>query len=252
MPFYHEDAKGITNFAIFGIDSAEGKNGRSDAIIILTIDSRNKKIKLSSVIRDSYVQINGHGMDKINHAYAFGGPELAIETLNRNFNLDIRHFVTVNFSSMPEVIDSLGGIYLDITDIEAAKIPGIESAGLHLLNGEQALTFSRLRKIDSDLERSRRQRDVMESLIEKIFDESVFDYPQLAREIFPLIQTNIDKNTLILRGAAIVMRNIKTVEQKQFPETEYAKGQTIDGIYYYVFDRMAAVNEMGKFIYMNE
>ncbi len=252
LPFHHENKRGITNIAVFGIDAREGNKGRSDAIIILTIDSWNRKIKLSSVIRDSYVNIEGRGMDKINHAYSLGGPELAIKTLNQNFNLDIRHFITVNFSSMPKVIDSLGGIYLEITDSEAAIISGIDSAGRHLLDGRQALEFTRIRRIDSDLERSRRQRDVIESIISKVLDEPVLEYPQIAKEIFPLIQTNINKNTMIFTGANIIIRNIRTIEQKRFPESEYAKGQTINGVYYYVFDRIAAVNEMGGFIYLDE
>jgi len=252
LPFYHENTRGVTNIAIFGIDAREGSNGRSDAIIILTIDNRNRNIKLSSIIRDSYVKIEGRGMDKINHAYIFGGPELAIKTLNQNFNLDIRHFITVNFSSMPKVIDSIGGIYLEITDSEAAIITGIDTAGRHLLDGKQALEFSRIRKIDSDLERSRRQRDVIESLIRKVLDEPVLEYPQISKEIFPLIRTNINKNTMIFTGANIILRNIRTIEQKRFPENGYSRGQTINGVYYYVFDRIAAVNEMGGFIYLNE
>jgi len=252
LPFYHEIARGITNIAVFGIDATKGNNGRSDAIIILTLDSTNKKIKLSSIIRDSYVLIEGRGMDKINHAYFFGGPQLAVKTLNQNFHLDIRYFITLNFSSMPEVIDSIGGIHLEITESEAGLIPGINSAGKHLLNGRQALAFSRIRKIDSDFERSRRQRDVIESFILKVLDEPFLEYPQIAKEVFSLIETNIDKNTIILTGANIVLRNIRTIEQRQFPESGYARGQTINGIYYYVFDRLAAVNEMGKFIYQDE
>lgn len=252
LPFYHENAKGITNIAIFGIDSKNSENGRSDAIMILTIDNINRKIKISSIIRDSYVYIEGRGMDKINHAYYFGGPKLAVKTLNQNFNLDIRHFVTVNFSSMPKVIDKIGGIYLEITESEAAVIPGIEGGGNHHVNGAQALAFSRIRKIDSDFERSRRQRDVMESIITKLRNKSPLSYPELAGDIFPVLHTNVDKNKIITTGANLIFRNITEIESRRFPEAEYAKGQTINRIYYYVFDRQSAVNEIGKFIYLDE
>ena len=89
----------IINIALFGVDSADVSTGRSDSIIIATIDTIHKKLKLTSVMRDSYVNISGIGNDKINHAYAFGGPQLAIKTLNENFNLNIEDFVAVNFDS---------------------------------------------------------------------------------------------------------------------------------------------------------
>ncbi|MGG7099035.1 LCP family protein, partial [Clostridium sardiniense] len=106
----------VKNIALFGVDSPEGKNGRSDSIMILTIDDKNNELKLSSIMRDSYVNIKGHGEDKITHAYAFGGPELAVNTLNQNFDLDIEHFITVDFTSLPKIIDEIGGIDLNITE----------------------------------------------------------------------------------------------------------------------------------------
>ena len=97
----------ITNIALFGIDAEDGEAGRSDSIMIATIDTHNKKLKLTSIMRDSYVNIDGHGLDKINHAYAFGKAQLAIKTLNENFDLNIQNFVAVNFSSLPKIIDKI-------------------------------------------------------------------------------------------------------------------------------------------------
>ena len=112
----------ITNIALFGIDAEEGEAGRSDSIMIATIDTHNKKLKLTSIMRDSYVNIDGHGLDKINHAYAFGKAQLAIKTLNENFDLNIEDFVAVNFSSLPKIIDKIGGIELDIDSEELEYI----------------------------------------------------------------------------------------------------------------------------------
>jgi anionic cell wall polymer biosynthesis LytR-Cps2A-Psr (LCP) family protein len=93
-----EDGNEIINIALFGLDRRDvSTQGRSDMIMILTIDEKNKKIKMSSIMRDTYVEIKEHGKTKINHAYAYGGPQLAIRTLNENFNLDIRDYVTVDF-----------------------------------------------------------------------------------------------------------------------------------------------------------
>jgi len=104
----------IINIALFGIDSADATTGRSDSIIIATIDTNHKKLKLTSIMRDSYVNISGIGNDKINHAYAFGGAQLAIKTLNENFDLNIEDFVAVNFDSLPKIIDMIGGVTVDI------------------------------------------------------------------------------------------------------------------------------------------
>ena len=135
----------ITNIALFGIDAEDGGVGRSDSIIIATLDFHNKKLKLTSIMRDSYVDIDGYGTDKINHSYAFGGAELAIKTLNQNFNLNIEDFVAVNFTTMPKIIDKIGGITVDITSEEVSYIQGIESAGTYNLTGDQALDYSRIR-----------------------------------------------------------------------------------------------------------
>ena len=128
----------IKNIALFGIDAPKGKAGRSDAIMILTIDNKNDKLKLTSIMRDSYVDVPGHGKTKITHAYAYGGPELAIKTLNQNFKLNIEDFMAVNFTSLPEIIDKLGGVQINITKEEIKHIPGITHAGKQTLNGAQA------------------------------------------------------------------------------------------------------------------
>lgn len=111
--------KGYTNIALFGVDSRENdltKNTRSDSIIIASINKRSKKVKLVSIYRDTYVYIPEHGYTKLNHAYAYGGPKLAVETINRNFDMNITDFVTVNFSAVTDAVDALSGITIDITE----------------------------------------------------------------------------------------------------------------------------------------
>ena len=140
-----ENHEEIINIALFGIDSEDGVAGRSDAIMVATIDPIHNKLKLTSIMRDSYVNIPDKGMDKINHAYAFGGPQLAIKTINENFGLDIADYMSVNFTSLPVIIDILGGVEINITDEEVPHIPGVTSAGTYTLNGDQALSYSRIR-----------------------------------------------------------------------------------------------------------
>ena len=252
LPFYYEGVKGITNIALFGVDAPLGKRGRSDAIMIVTIDRNSKKIKLSSIIRDSYVNIPDRGMDKVNHAYAFGGPELALKTLNSNFHLDIKNFATVNFTTLPKVVDILGGVSIKVTSAEATKISGISSAGTYNLTGAQALEYSRIRKIDSDFVRSERQRTVMEAIIKKMLDKPVTSYPGILSKIMPLITTNMSANDILGIAGNVVTSGIRTVEQNRFPEDTYSSGQTIKGIYYYVFNRNSAIHSIGKYIYLDE
>ncbi len=249
LPYYYEDAKGITNIALYGIDAPLGEKGRSDAIMIITVDRNTKKIKLSSIIRDSYVSIPGHGMDKVNHAYIFGGPELALKTLNQNFHLDIRNFASVNFTTLPKIIDIIGGIEVTVTNSEATQIGGIDKAGTYNLYGEQALAYSRIRKVDSDFARAERQRTIIEAIIKKTLKSPVTAYPGILSKVLPLITTNMDSNDILGLASSVVTNGIKTIEQNRFPEENYSSGQKIKGIYYYVFNRDKAVRSIGDYIY---
>lgn len=250
--FLFNEVKGITNVALFGIDAVEGTKGRSDSIMIVTVDKNSKKIKLSSIIRDSYVNIPGHGLDKINHAYIFGGPQLALKTLNSNFNLNIRDYATVNFTTMPVIIDSIGGIELTITNAESSKMPGVSKGGTYNLTGAQALAYSRIRKIDSDFKRAERQRNVIEAMINKLLKQPVTSYPSIMNKLLPLVTTNMSSKEIMSVGTSIVTNGIRSVEQNRFPEDEYGEGQMINSIYYYVFDREEAVKRIGKYIYLDE
>ena len=109
--------KDFTNIVVFGVDSranALQENTRSDSIILVSINNKTHNVKLTSIFRDTYTRIDGHGYTKINHAYSYGGPDLAVNTINQNFDLDVQDFITVNFSALSNVIDALGGITLNI------------------------------------------------------------------------------------------------------------------------------------------
>ncbi len=256
----------IQNIVLFGIDGTEGTAGRSDCIMILTIDNKHKKLKLSSIIRDSYVTIPTKSKkDKINHAYAFGGPELALKTLNENFNLNLNQFVGVNFSSLPKIIDSIGGITLNITNDEIKYInnyifsinklngttsPNINTSGIQEVDGTQALAYCRIRYTDGgDFERSQRHRTVINQLIEKCKTISVTQYTHLLDDALPLVHTNLETSEII--SLAINLNSLKNqpLLQDRFPRDDEANGKTIDGIYYYVFDEDSTTKQIHEFIY---
>lgn len=193
-----EHLDGYRNIALFGVDSRDNSfdNARSDAIIIVSINEKTNDVKLTSVYRDTYVDIDGHGLDKITHAYAYGGPELAISTLNKNLDLNITEFVTVNFETVQTVVNALGGIELTITDAEAGQI-GFSSGGTYTLDGEEALAYSRIRKIDSDYQRTERIRTVLDAVFEKVKTMEISEILNLVDVVLPLISTNISSNQII-------------------------------------------------------
>ena len=222
----------------------------SDSIIIATIDTTHKKLKLTSIMRDSYVTIEGHGDDKINHAYAFGGPQLAIKTLNENFDLNIDDFVAVNFTTLPKIIDMLGGVTIDITSEEVSHIPGIDAAGTYTLTGEQALAYSRIRYASGgDYVRTDRQRTVLSKVFEKVLSINFTQYPSLLSEILPMVQTNLDYSEILNLGNEVLKMGVTTLEQERFPRDGYCEGKMIDKIYYLTFDKENTVQQLHDYIF---
>lgn len=245
----------IVNIALYGIDAAEGETGRSDSIMILTLDNVHNRIKLTSVMRDSYVDIAGHGMDKINHAYAFGGPELTIRTLNENFGLNITDFMSVNFTSMPEIIDMLGGVSIDITDEEIAtgQIPGLYQSGTQLLTGEQALAYSRIRYASgNDFKRTERQRTVLNALVVKMIQQPVTSYPGLISDLAPYITTSLSNQEMLDMTTKYGSLAKQGIRQNRFPQDDDANGQMIDGVYYLVFDIPTVREKMDAYIFEDQ
>lgn len=240
----------IINIALFGVDSADVSTGRSDSIIIATIDTIHKKLKLTSVMRDSYVNISGIGNDKINHAYAFGGPQLAIKTLNENFNLNIEDFVAVNFDSLPKIIDMIGGVTVDITSEEVSHIPGISSAGTYNLNGAQALSYSRIRyATGGDYVRTERQRTILTKIFEKILTINPMKYPSLLNEVLPMVQTSLDYSKILELGTEVLKMGVTTLEQERFPLDGYCQGEMINGVYYLTFNKALTAEQLYNYIF---
>lgn len=254
------------NIAVFGVDSrTDDVSGRSDAMMIVSVDTKHKKIKAVSIMRDSLVDIEGYGKKKINSAYAIGGVELAIQTINRNFGMNIRDYVTVNFNQLAEIVDAFGGVEVEITEAERrnankfikemADEAGVEAelikeAGNVTLHGYQAVAYTRIRYVgNADFERTERQREVMRKLIDKALDMNVTKYPTLINSLMPMVETSLS-NEEILKIAGFVLLSGKTdFEEGRFP---------IDGTYktnsFYAmeYDLDAAAEKLHSFIYDDE
>lgn len=187
------------NIVLLGKDDYDTnyENGRSDCIIIASINEKTKEVNLVSVYRDTYLQIPGRSLDKVNHAYAYGGPALTMSTLNKNLDLDITEFVTVNFEATKDIVNAVGGVSISVTDAEATKIPGISKGGTYLLDGEKALAYARIRKIDSDYKRTERMRTVLEAVFEKAKKMNPTQLMNLMNIILPEISTNIPQSEIV-------------------------------------------------------
>lgn len=255
----------VVNVALFGLDRrAKDEASRSDAIMVASIDKKHKKIKLSSIMRDTYVDVPGYGMTKITHAYAYGGPKLAIKTLNENFNLDIKDYVTVDFFSLEKIIDSLGGVTIDVkpeevkyinsymtevSNIEKEKITTVKSSGKVNLNGMQAVAYSRIRYIGNDFERTERQRKVLTEMLNKIQEAGITKYPSIVSNLLPYVETSITKGDMLSMGSSILSSGTKTVDQERFPVNGYWNDMMINGVYYLGADLKATSEQLHKYIY---
>lgn len=219
------------NIAIFGIDSREDtydKGNRSDCIIIASINNKTKEVKLVSVYRDTYVQIEGYGLDKITHAYSYGSAPLAISTLNTNFDLNIKEFVTVNFDAVKEIIDSIDGITMTITSEEVPHISGINQAGTYNLTGEQALAYARIRYAEGgDYKRTERMRDVLTAVVNKVKTFDISRLNKLVDTLLPKVYTNLTLSDIFSMMPSVP--SFKITESMGWPyET---KGITLDRWY---------------------
>lgn len=199
------------NIAIFGVDSRDNdldRGNRSDCIIIASLNNKTKEVKLISVYRDTYVQIEGHGLDKITHAYSYGSAPLAINTLNTNLDLNIKEFVTVNFDAVAQAVDKLGGVTIEIESAEelkylnnyideTAKVTGktnekVASVGKQTLNGVQAVAYSRIRyTAGGDYKRTERMRTVIQAMAESLKTKNISEINSFIDFILPKVYTNI-------------------------------------------------------------
>ena len=249
----------VVNFVLLGSDSRNVnsmESGRSDTIMIASINPMKKSINLVSIPRDTYVTVPGYGKTKINHAYAYGKEQLTLKTINSNFNLNITDYVTIDFSGLKNIIDEIGGIELELSTQEKEYI-GIKDSRLNQtgkikLNGEEALKHSRNRTVGNDFTRAERQRDVMEAIINKIASLEINQILALSDEFLKEVKTNINVTSYIgLLTSIISNKNeyLSNITSTQVPSSEYAKGQMIDGIYYFVSDMEKAKNDLYNILY---
>ena len=197
-----EKPDNVVNIMLIGQDRRPGQGRqRSDAMILCTINADKKTVVLTSFMRDTYVKLpeyNGkkYGSNRLNVPYAVGGMEMLDECMLENFGIEIDHNIEVDFSGFEQIVNALGGVDIELTGAEAAWIGGVGS-GMNRLNGEKALAYSRIRKLDSDFGRTNRQRKVLVAMLERVRNLSLKELLSLTDTIFPMITTDMSNGDII-------------------------------------------------------
>lgn len=214
----------VTNILLLGVDNREGETGfqRADTMMLISIDNLHRKIKFTSFLRDSYVEIPGRGMNKLNAASALGGIQLTIDTIEYNYKIKINKYMEVDFKAFTAIIDALGGVDVPVTAREAAYLNStwykwtltgnriyFESGDSVHMDGEHALMFSRIRKLDSDIQRTRRQRLVVNAIRQKAENAKPSELAKAAWDILPYLRTDMGgiKTTNLAIGSLLFYRH---------------------------------------------
>lgn len=253
----------VVNILLIGIDTRDTDLGeglqQGDVQLILSLNKDDGSVKLTSILRDLYVTIPGYrNMNRINLSYARGGGELAMRTVNKNFDMNIEYYATINFYGLASIIDAIGGVDIDMTRKEAnaintylrkhppkydntdgsARVPLEKIDGVQHLDGVQAVMYARVRSIDNDFARTGRQRKLLELLLSKIMqDMSIDKLMSLIETSMPYVKTNVGLNTMLslaldLLNGGIIQRaqNGETlIQQHRIPMDETWKYHTTEG-----------------------
>lgn len=257
------------NILLLGTDTKytqyrQGQYGRSDSMIVMSINLATKKAKLTSFMRDLWVEINGLKKgDKLNAACQYGGPALTMRTINELFGMNIQYYALVNLSSMAEIIDLLGGLDLDVTEAEMkalnkglfdlSPLSGMEhleeyGTGVHL-NGNQATAFARIRKIDSDYKRTERQRYVLTTIAKRLQQEDAGTIVSVVMKLLECVETNMNFTQLMTIAGVGLQMDMDGIEQFRIPANGTFQSGTFNGVWCIKADINANKRQLHEFIY---
>ncbi len=259
----------MRHLLLIGIDARPGENtGRSDTMIIVTLDPEGNVIKLTSIMRDLYVEIPGRKNNRINSAYVFGGAELLMDTIEVNFGIHIDYYIAVNFSMLGSLIDSIGGLTLTVEDsyymerINAVikmdnKVLGINindglltEPGEQLMTGKQAQAYARYRygTADGDFGRTRRQREVITKIFEKLSGLTVIELMSLVMDNAGNVYTNIPLDELASYAPVLLSMKDAEIEELRLPVDGGYESRTVSGMSVLVPDREMNMKALMEFL----
>lgn len=261
VPIFEQNKnnRDVINILLLGRDArnAAVEYGRTDSMIILSYNKKTNDVKMVSLLRDLYVPIEGHGWNRINTAFAFGGIGLCINTINDVFGLDIQDYVTIDFSGLISVIDSIGGIDLNLTADEVfmyremGKLPGDAAAGIHHMDGEFALIHARNRTLGTDFERTRRQRDILTAVYQKVTESlSLTEITRLITATLDMVKTNMSASNLITLASDVLQNGTSIeIEDAHVPFADTYRGGIVRKMWVIEIDFAENIRRLHEFLY---
>ena len=255
---------------LIGTDARDvgAERGRSDTMLLFSLNSRTQQIYLTSFMRDAYVNIPGYGNNKLNAAYSFGGAELLMDTLEQNYQISIDDYCVVSFMGFAGIIDAFGGVDVTLSDEEAKalnvilqsevnQLAGddplsdfIEKGGTYLLNGKQALSYARIRYVgNADFERTSRQREVMTQLLKNAKTKAAAAVPKLITSAMPHLGTNMSDKDMYLLSLRVPLAVRYDITQIQIPADGTYTAADIDGQSVLQVDFDANIQKLKETVY---
>lgn len=252
----------IVNILVIGSDKRAtwSEAGRSDSTMIATIDNKNKQIKLTSLMRDMYINIPGHGQNKFNAAYSFGGVELLYETIAENFNIKLDGYVLVDFKAFTKLIDKVGGVEVNLNQEEYKYLTTAYHRGtvldvvpgLQTMNGEQALAYTRIRQVgNNDFERTQRQRNVMLSLFSKAKSMPLTKLLGLGKEALPYVTTDLSDSEILSMAKTVLFMGTTDIHQMRIPVDHSYTNEKVNKAWILNIDLEENKEQLSNFIFHN-
>lgn len=257
----------VKNYLIMGIEEING-GGRTDSMMIVSINTKDNTVKLSSLLRDTYVSIPGHKNNKLNAAYALGGADLLIDTIEQSYKIKIEGYAHVNFEAFENIIDRLGGVNIELGAKEASYLnrtnyisnPAYRNVkeGWNTLNGNQALGYCRVRKVEtlgganSDYGRTLRQRRVLNAIFDKYKSSGIIEMMSIAKDCLQYITTDLSASEITSIIESIVENGITTMDTARFPANDLYTATRNEVGAVLIPDWDANIKELYKFIYLDQ
>lgn len=244
-------ADDVFSILLIGVDTraTTSYTGRSDVQMLLSINQKSKKLVISSILRDVYVTIPGHSNNRINAAYAEGGTSLLTQTIKSNFGIPVNRVAVVNFKVVADFVDAVGGVDIDVSQSEIEQINinlgeqnrifgygayhdnlSTSQAGVVHLNGNQALAYARIRHIDTDFTRTKRQRTVMEEAINQISNMSLTQQSKLLKDFLPRVHTDLTTSEVVDLGSLVLRLKSYEVQSFSIPVDGTWRDMTVSGM----------------------
>lgn len=259
---------GMRNILLLGVDSRTSSiSGRTDTMILLSVDIEGNVIKMTSFLRDTYVSIPGYKNNRLNAAYVYGGFDLLAATFEENFGIRPDAYVAVNLSGLTRVIDELGGVYVDVNSKKIDRINAViywynkqvlnlnnlrdgylTKGGRQKLTGKQAEAWARYRYSESDMQRAERQRQLISIIFEEICKMSLSELVSFAMDNIDLVKTNLGISDIISLAPAVLAMRDAEIRELQIPVSGGYKSQTVSGMSVLVPDRQKNANALAEFL----